>query len=39
MTNPLPEASCLKWHKGALILRHLTRDRALLWCSVCETFR
>ena len=39
MTHELTETLCLKWHRGVLILRHLTRDRALLWCSVCERIR
>lgn len=39
MTEPMPEALCLKWHRGELIRRWLTRDRALLWCRVCDTFR
>ena len=39
MNEQLTAELCRKWHRGVLILRHLTRDRALLWCSVCETFR
>lgn len=39
MTQELPAASCLRWHRGVLILRHLSRASALLWCPVCERIR
>lgn len=39
MNHQLTEALCLKWHRGSLIRRWMTRDRALLWCPVCDTFR